>query len=99
MIMKPNLNLSIGFLNIGGIKDYIHGSKLTQLNNHLKSDIEILAETWGDCKCYDIENYNFYKTEARKDPLIKKSRSSSGMIVYYKKYLETLINKLYQTNT
>ncbi len=95
--MKPNLNLSIGFLNIGGINDTLLGCKLKQLNNILKCDIEVLAETWGDCKCYDIEGYNFYKTETRKDLLIKKGRSSGGVIIYYKKYLEKLISNIKQT--
>ena len=54
--MKPNLNLSIGFLNIN---DNIHGCKLKQLENYLKCDIEILAETWGDCKHYEMKNITF----------------------------------------
>ena len=47
--MKPNLNLPIGYLNIGGINDKIFGCKIEQLKNYLKCDIEILSETWGDC--------------------------------------------------
>ena len=80
--MKPNLNLSIGFLNIEGINDNIHGCKLKQLENYLKCDIEILAETWGEGKNCEMENYHFFKTETRKDPLIKKGRFSGGMIIY-----------------
>ena len=65
-------------------------------NLHLNCDIEILAETWGNCTDYELVHYNCFKTETRKDPSVKKGRSSGGIIVYYKKYLEKLIkiNKL-----
>ena len=39
---------------------------------------------------FELEHYNFFKTEARKEPLVKKGRSSGRIIVDYKKYLEKL---------
>ena len=80
--MKPNLHLSIGFLNIEGINDSILGFKLAQLKDYLNCDIGILAESWGNCTDYELEHYNCFKTEARKDPSIKKGKSSGGIIVY-----------------
>ena len=39
--MKPSINLSIGYLNIWGIHDKVHGCKLDVLKKYLKGDIEI----------------------------------------------------------
>ena len=90
--MKPFLDLSIGYLNIGGINDVVNGCKLKQLNDYLNCDIEILSETWGRCNHYEeLEEYNLLiKNESQKNNLNKKGRSSGGMIVYYKKYLVLL---------
>ena len=66
--------MSIGFLYIEGINDSILGCKLAQLKDYLICDIEILEETWGNCTDYELEHYNCFKTEARKDPSINKQR-------------------------
>ena len=98
MDMKPSINLSIGYLNIEGIHDKVHGCKLDVLSKYLKCDIEILSETWGQCDHFsELENYNFIRNEAQKDASIKRGRSSGGIIIYYKKYLEKLIKNIKQT--
>ena len=72
MDMKPSINLSIGYLNIEGIHDKVHGCKLDVLNMYLKCDIEILSETWGQCNHFsELKNYNFIRNEAQKDASIK----------------------------
>ena len=92
MDIKPNLNLSISYWNIEGLHDKIHGCKIPYLNKHLKSDIEILSETWGKCTHYnEIDNYDLIKIDTQKDPSIKKGRNSGGIIIYYKKYLSKQI--------
>ena len=96
--MKPNLNLSIGYLNIEGLHDKVQGCKIKQLNDYFKCDIEILSETWGKCDHYnDVEGYNYIINETQKDFMIKKGRSSGGMIVYFRNYLENLIKTIKQT--
>ena len=96
--MKPNLNLSIGYLNIEGINDKIHGCKIKQLKDYLRCDIEILSETWGKCTHYDeVEGYNYIINEAQKEATINRGRCSGGMIVYYRKYLEKQIKIIKQT--
>ena len=52
--MKPNLNLSIGYLNIEGLHDKVQGCKIKQLSDHFICDIEILSETWGNCNYYNV---------------------------------------------
>ena len=94
---QPNLNLSIGFLNIESISGSKLGCKLVRLKDCIFCDIEILAETWGKCNDYELEHYNFFKTGTRKDRSVKKGRSSGGVTVYYKKYLEKLIKNIRQT--
>ena len=48
MYPQPTLSLSIGYHNIAGKHDKSHGCKInTQIK--LKSDIEILSETWSEC--------------------------------------------------
>ena len=65
--MKPNLNISIGLLNIEGVNDKIFGCKIKQLKEYLKCDIEILSETWGECNHYnEIEGYNFIKNGTKR---------------------------------
>ena len=60
---KASTNLSIGYHNIEGKHHHLHGCKL---NNHLNliNDIEILAETWGECdNCKNniVANYSLIK--------------------------------------
>ena len=90
--MTPiNINLLIGYHNVEGQHNALLGCKL---GGHIKllNDIEILAETWSECKkCKNItiENYNLLKVI---DPLkigSKKGRKSGGIHIYCKSHLKS----------
>ena len=89
--MTINLNLSIGYQNIEGLHNSLMGCKL-QDQIDLINDIEILSETWSECKkCKDVtvENYDLIKTvEPIKKVKTKKGRKSGGIQVYCKSLLK-----------
>ena len=86
--------LTISYWNSEGLHDNIEGCKLQQ-QGILQNDIEILSETWGNCKHYgDIENYFLLtKNEPQKDPHIYKGRKSGGILVFCKKHLDNKITR------
>ena len=68
-----NLNLSIGYHNIDGLHHSTLGCKLAHCIE-LLNDIEILSETWSECKeckLTSILNYELIKTI---DPLKKRKK-------------------------
>ena len=76
-----NRNLSIGYHNVEGQHNALLGCKLI---SHIKllNDIEILAETWSECKkCKDItiENYNLLKIIETLKNGSKKGRKSGDI--------------------
>ena len=90
-----SINLSIGYQNVEGIHNSLFGCKLgTEIN--FSCDIEIISETWGaceNCKSTKITGYELVKnTDPEKKG--KKGRSSGGIQVYCKNFLENKIKTI-----
>ena len=70
------------------MNDKQFGCKLPYLKEHLQSDIEILAETWGNCShSAEIDGYHLIQIDAQKDNATKKSRKSEEIYMYFKQPL------------
>ena len=85
-----NINLSIGYHNVEGQHNALLGCKLISHIN-LLNDIEILTETWSECKkCKNItiENYELLKVIEPLKKGSKKGRKSGGIHIYCKSHLK-----------
>ena len=90
--MKNPIDLSIGYHNIDGIHSKSFSCKLPYLEKKFIHDIEIIAETWGQCQhSKEIDGYKSFVIPTQKDVDIKKGRSSGGLIVYYKNHFHQFI--------
>ena len=58
--MSININLSIGYQNIEGLHNSLMGCKL-QDQIELINDIEILSETWSECKKLKMYQWKIMK--------------------------------------
>lgn len=73
--------LTISAWNIHGLGDKSNDDFFL---NSIKSDINILLETWkGECKEYNIPGFNTFSKIRKKKK--KAKRHSGGILVYYKK--------------
>ena len=96
-----SINLSIGYHNIEGKHNNLLGCKLLGYIN-LINDIEILAETWSECKnCKNIKvpNYALIKVIAPQKKGGKKGRKSGGIHIYCKAHLKTHLKVIRTSNT
>ena len=92
MSTRSLLNFSISYWNIEGVHDKNVGCKIPYINKHLKNDIEILSETWGECDHFgDVENYHVIKIDSKKNKQTKRGRSSGGLLIYFKHHLANFL--------
>ena len=85
-------------MNIEGVHDKQFGCKLPYLKEHLQSDIEILAETWGNCShSAEIDGYHLIQIDAQKDNATKKGRKSGGIYMYFKQHLLNFLSVIKKT--
>ena len=90
--------LTISYWNIEGLHDKVHGCKIPFFEKHFNSDIEILSESWGNCKHEkDINDYHLIQVESNKNKNIKKGRNSGGLLIYFKNHLLKYIKLLKKT--
>ena len=85
---------SVSHWNIKGLHDNIFGCKLQSaefLKNISKHDIIILTETWGCSHDISIPNFEVKIIPPNKLKNKKSGRSSGGVIVLYRTYLENRI--------
>ena len=97
--MNNIYNLSIGCQNIEGQHNSLIGCKL-QSYVKLVNDIEILSETWSNCKkCKDlkIEGYNLLDLIEPIKTGTKKGRKSGGIHIYCKSFLKPFLNVVKRT--
>ena len=98
---SKSINLSISYHNIEGQHSSLLGCKLHGHIN-LINDIEILSETWSNCKnCKNItiEDYELLKII---DPLKKgsnKGRKSGGMHIYCKSHIKPYLKIIKTSNS
>ena len=82
-IQKQIINLSMGYLNIEGIHDKTFQCKLSYLENKMIHDIEIFAETCGECtRNKQLSDYTLLEIKPEKHLNTKKGRKSGGLHVY-----------------
>ena len=97
-IREVLFGLTISYWNIEGVHDKVHGCKIQYLENYFNSDIEILSETWGNCKHEkEINDYSLIQVDPIKKKDIKKGRNSGGLLIYFKNHLLTHIKLLKKT--
>ena len=96
--MKVPLSLSIGYLNIDGLHRKWLGCKILHIKELIIYDITIISETWSCNLSEDIENYSYFQIDPQTSEQVKSGRSSDGIIVYYKSYLEPYISLIKRGN-
>ena len=93
-MFKTPLDFSIAYHNIEGIHDPNFGCKIPSISTKLIHDVEILAETWGDCEHdHNIAGYQLVQIKPQKFTCASKGRSSGGLNIYYKTCLHKFIKK------
>ena len=89
---KTPLDLSIAYQNIEGIHNLTFGYKLAHITSKFIHDIEVLSETWGECKHETgYKGYKLITIPLQKIAGVKKGRSSGGLLIYYKEHLKEYI--------
>lgn len=77
--------LSISAWNVHGLGDKINDDFFIET---IKSDINILIETWkGECSEYSVTGFNTISKIRKKKKAAR--RHNGGIIIYYKKYIQT----------
>ena len=92
------LSLSIGYQDVDGLHRKWLGCKIPHIKELIIHDIRIISETWSCSHSKDIENYSYFQIEPQKSKQTKSGRSSGGIIVYYKSYLESYIDIIKRDN-
>ena len=85
--MKTHLTLSVSYINIHGLHNNL-GCKIPNLSSFLINDINVLSETWTCNHKKDIPNFEHIELLPNKLTSKAKGRSSGGLIIYYKTYLQ-----------